>query len=56
MPLGFSDRIRFQVEQNICQEDGKGPQPDCFDRPCWIVHNFLNRVSSFILIIINFLV
>ncbi|OXU24781.1 hypothetical protein TSAR_009602 [Trichomalopsis sarcophagae] len=43
MPLGFTDRIRFQVEQNICREDGKGPQPDCFDRPCQIVHNFLNR-------------
>ncbi|XP_011493847.1 PREDICTED: A-kinase anchor protein 10, mitochondrial [Ceratosolen solmsi marchali] len=43
MPLGFSDRIRFAVEQNICQEDGKGPQSDCFDRPCWIIYNFLNR-------------
>lgn len=47
MPLGFTDRIRFQVEQNICREDGKGPQPDCFDRPCQIVHNFLNKVGIF---------
>ncbi|XP_060826709.1 A-kinase anchor protein 10, mitochondrial isoform X2 [Bombus pascuorum] len=43
MPLGFSDKIRFQVEQNICREDGEGPQPDCFDKPCRIVYNFLNK-------------
>ncbi|XP_043582140.1 A-kinase anchor protein 10, mitochondrial isoform X3 [Bombus pyrosoma] len=43
MPLGFSDRIRFQVEQNICREDGEGPQPDCFDKPCRIVYNILNK-------------
>ncbi|XP_015603187.1 A-kinase anchor protein 10, mitochondrial [Cephus cinctus] len=43
MPLGFSDKIRFQVEQNICREGGKGPEPDCFDRPCTIVYNFLNK-------------
>ncbi|CAL7949577.1 unnamed protein product [Xylocopa violacea] len=43
MPLGFSDKIRFQVEQNICREDGKGPHPDCFDKPCKIVYNFLNK-------------
>lgn len=41
MPLGFTDKIRFQVEQNICREDGKAPQPDCFDQPCKIVYNFL---------------
>ncbi|XP_012346083.1 A-kinase anchor protein 10, mitochondrial isoform X2 [Apis florea] len=43
MPLGFSDKIRFQVEQNICREDGEGPQSDCFDKPCKIVYNFLNK-------------
>ncbi|KAG7203317.1 hypothetical protein KM043_010405 [Ampulex compressa] len=43
MPLGFSDKIRFQVEQNICREDGEGPQPDCFDNPSKIVYNFLNK-------------
>lgn len=43
MPLGFSDKIRFQVEQNICREDGEGPRPDCFDRPCQIVYRFLNK-------------
>ncbi|XP_017890223.1 A-kinase anchor protein 10, mitochondrial [Ceratina calcarata] len=42
-PLGFTDKIRFQVEQNICREDGEGPQPDCFDEPCKIVYNFLNK-------------
>ncbi|XP_058791603.1 A-kinase anchor protein 10, mitochondrial [Phymastichus coffea] len=43
MPLGFTDKIRFQVEQNICREDGKAPQPDCFDQPCYIVYNFLDK-------------
>lgn len=49
MPLGFSDKVRFEVEQNICREDGKPPQADCFDRPCQIVHNFLHKVSYFYL-------
>jgi hypothetical protein len=44
MPLGFSDKIRFHVEQNICREDERGPQPDCFDKPSKIVYNFLNKV------------
>lgn len=44
MPLGFSDKIRFHVEQNICREDEGGPQPDCFDKPSKIVYNFLNKV------------
>ncbi|XP_077281518.1 A-kinase anchoring protein pkaap isoform X2 [Temnothorax americanus] len=43
MPLGFSDKIRFHVEQNICREDDSGPQPDCFDKPSKIVYNFLNK-------------
>ncbi|XP_076637637.1 A-kinase anchoring protein pkaap isoform X1 [Colletes latitarsis] len=43
MPLGFSNKIRFQVEQNICHEDGEGPRSDCFDKPCKIVYNFLNK-------------
>ncbi|XP_014475904.1 PREDICTED: A-kinase anchor protein 10, mitochondrial isoform X2 [Dinoponera quadriceps] len=43
MPLGFSDKIRFHVEQNICREDEGGPQPDCFDKPNKIVYNFLNK-------------
>jgi len=46
MPLGFSDKIRFHVEQNICREDESGPQPDCFDKPNKIVYNFLNKVHS----------
>lgn len=48
MPLGFSDKIRFHVEQNICREDDGGPQPDCFDRPSKIVYNFLNKVHTLI--------
>ncbi|XP_012541175.1 A-kinase anchor protein 10, mitochondrial [Monomorium pharaonis] len=43
MPLGFSDKIRFHVEQNICREDEGGPQPDCFDKPSKIIYNFLNK-------------
>lgn len=43
MPLGFNDKVRFHVEQNICREDGKGPQPDCFDLPCKLVYNFLKK-------------
>ncbi|XP_046619053.1 A-kinase anchor protein 10, mitochondrial isoform X1 [Neodiprion virginianus] len=43
MPLGFSDKIRFHVEQNICREDGEGPRPECFDRPCQVVYRFLNK-------------
>ncbi|XP_018317287.1 A-kinase anchor protein 10, mitochondrial [Mycetomoellerius zeteki] len=43
MPLGFSDKIRFHVEQNICREDEGGPQPDCFDKPSKIVYNFLDK-------------
>ncbi|KAL0098355.1 hypothetical protein PUN28_004244 [Cardiocondyla obscurior] len=43
MPLGFSDKIRFLVEQNICREDEGGPQSDCFDKPSKIVYNFLNK-------------
>ncbi|XP_011644417.1 A-kinase anchor protein 10, mitochondrial [Pogonomyrmex barbatus] len=43
MPLGFSDKIRFHVEQNICREDESGPQPDCFDKPSKIVYHFLNK-------------
>ena len=46
MPLGFSDKIRFHVEQNICREGDGGPQPDCFDRPCIIVYNFLSKVKK----------
>ncbi|XP_015111657.1 A-kinase anchor protein 10, mitochondrial isoform X1 [Diachasma alloeum] len=43
MPLGFSDKIRFQVEQNICTEGGDGPHPDCFEKPSIIVYNFLSK-------------
>ncbi|XP_014607515.1 PREDICTED: A-kinase anchor protein 10, mitochondrial [Polistes canadensis] len=42
-PLGFNDKIRFEVEENICREDGEGPLPDCFDKPCKIVYKFLNK-------------
>lgn len=55
MPLGFSDKIRFYVEQNICREDEKGPQPDCFDKPNKIVYNFLNKVHLYsIALLLNY--
>ncbi|XP_014296575.1 A-kinase anchor protein 10, mitochondrial isoform X1 [Microplitis demolitor] len=43
MPLGFTDKIRFLIEQNICCEGDDGPQPDCFDKPSIIVYNFLSK-------------
>lgn len=46
MPLGFTDKIRFEVEQNICRENGDGPQWDCFDKPTIIVYNFLSKVNK----------
>lgn len=46
MSLGFSDKIRFEVEENICREGDDGPQPDCFDKPSMIVYNFLSKVST----------
>jgi A-kinase anchor protein 10 len=40
-PLGFSDKIRFYVEHNICREEG--PQPDCFRKPADIVFYVLEK-------------
>lgn len=50
MPLGFSDKIRFHVEQNICREGEEGTQADCFDKPSKIVYNFLNKVHHIYLL------
>ncbi|KAJ9593957.1 hypothetical protein L9F63_014598 [Diploptera punctata] len=40
-PLGFNDKIRFDIEQNICREEG--PLPDCFRRPADIVFYVLQK-------------
>lgn len=40
-PLGFSDKVRFYMESNICNEDG--PKPTCFDLPLQISLHILNR-------------
>lgn len=40
-PLGFSDKIRFAVEQNICGENGI--MLDCFHLPLKIVEQVLER-------------
>ncbi|XP_022251243.1 A-kinase anchor protein 10, mitochondrial-like [Limulus polyphemus] len=41
-PLGFSDEIRFQVEQNICREEG--PLPDCFLKPVMILMQYIEKL------------
>lgn len=43
-PLGFSDAVRFEVEQNICREEG--PRPDCFESSSLIVLNVLDKVLT----------
>ncbi|XP_064647696.1 A-kinase anchor protein 10, mitochondrial-like isoform X2 [Lineus longissimus] len=40
-PLGFDDKVRFEVESNICREGG--PLPDCFHRPRGIVLTHINK-------------
>ncbi|ENN73299.1 hypothetical protein D910_08986, partial [Dendroctonus ponderosae] len=40
-PLGFTDKIRFTVEQNICGEHGL--DIDCFHLPLKIVERFLEK-------------
>ncbi|XP_077996452.1 A-kinase anchor protein 10, mitochondrial-like, partial [Glandiceps talaboti] len=41
-PVGFSDAVRFEVECNICREEG--PLPDCFATSMRIAHNTLEKV------------
>ena len=43
-PLGFEDKVRFEVEVNICREGG--PLPDCFTKPKSIVTAALNKVNE----------
>jgi len=40
--LGFGDQVRFQVEANICTEDGR-VDARCFDTPVQIVLNLLAK-------------
>lgn len=40
-PLGFSDKVRLEVEQNICRDGG--PLPDCFKKPINIVLHYLEK-------------
>lgn len=42
-PLGFPDNLRFEVESNICREEG--PLPDCFAKPRHIVLRTIEVVS-----------
>lgn len=41
-PLGFPDSIRFEVEGNICREDG--PLPDCFAKPRAIILQTIDKL------------
>nr|CAD7260660.1 unnamed protein product [Timema shepardi] len=40
-PLGFNDRVRIEMEHNICREEG--PLPDCFQKPVKIVTKVLEK-------------
>nr|CAD7196887.1 unnamed protein product [Timema douglasi] len=40
-PLGFNDRVRIEMEHNICREEG--PLPDCFQKPVKIVSKVLEK-------------
>ncbi|XP_063448892.1 A-kinase anchor protein 10, mitochondrial-like [Mytilus trossulus] len=41
-PLGFDDKCRFDVECNICREEG--PLPDCFSKPREMVLKTIEKV------------
>lgn len=41
-PLGFDDKIRLEVESNICREGG--PLPDCFAKPKNMVLRVIEKV------------
>lgn len=47
-PLGFSDTVRLEVEQNICREEG--PLPNCFEKPVMILmqHMEKNHLKQFL--------
>ncbi|XP_048769790.2 A-kinase anchor protein 10, mitochondrial-like [Ostrea edulis] len=40
-PLGFDDKTRFEVEGNICREEG--PLPDCFAKTQHIVYRTMEK-------------
>nr|CAD7405567.1 unnamed protein product [Timema poppensis] len=40
-PLGFKDRVRIEMEHNICRKEG--PLPDCFQKPVKIVTKVLEK-------------
>lgn len=43
-PLGFPDSVRFDVEGNICREEG--PLPDCFAKPRAIILQTIEKVRE----------
>ena len=43
-PMGFPDSVRYEVEGNICREEG--PLPDCFAKPRAIILQTIEKVSK----------
>lgn len=43
-PLGFEEKVRFEVEENICRVEG--PLPDCFTMPKKIVLRTVDKVGD----------
>ena len=41
-PLGFDSKCRFDIEENICREEG--PLPDCFNKPREMVLYTIEKV------------
>lgn len=46
-PIGFSDDVRFLVEENICKDEG--PAADCFHKPFRIVAKTLTKYVNLFL-------
>lgn len=42
MPLGFDDKIRLEIEKNICEEGGPGL--DCFALPLELIARYLEQI------------
>ncbi|KAH9502434.1 A-kinase anchor protein 10, mitochondrial [Bulinus truncatus] len=45
-PIGFDDRVRFEIEENICRDGG--PLPGCFTKAKNIVLKMIDKVGSLV--------
>ena len=43
-PLGFPDSVRYEIEGNICREEG--PLSDCFAKPRAIILRTIEKVRQ----------